>query len=93
MHSARSEGARSEGARLLGCVVVVVALLLHLAAHIAPSAPHVREALPEDRPALLANRSLSPDTGAPLADALAGNAPWGAVTPGRSRAGSRCCST
>ncbi len=57
-------------ARLLRIVVVAVALLLHLAAHVGLGEPRVRQPLPEDRPALLANRALAPEGEAPLADAL-----------------------
>jgi len=59
-----------QSARLLRCVVVAVAIVLHVAAHVSPFSPSLRESLPDDRPALLANRSLSPETEAPLSDAI-----------------------
>ncbi len=60
--------------RRLLALVVLFGAALHLLAHVSPSAPHLREALPEDAPALLANSALDTAPGeagaAPLMRAL-----------------------
>ncbi len=48
-----------QSARILRIVVVAVAVVLHLAAHASLDGGLTREPLPEDAPALLANRALS----------------------------------
>jgi tetratricopeptide (TPR) repeat protein len=55
-------------------LIALAVVVLHLAAHVSPFAPQLREALPEDAPAISANRALAPRSGetwkAPLGRAI-----------------------